>query len=237
MKKIITFLLVVLFTTYTSAQLKRIKGNGNITTITRTVSDYDKIGVAGSFDVELIEASEGDITIEGEDNLLRYIITEVDGKELKIKWKRGIRIRTSKKIKITVPFKDINEIALAGSGDITSNATITADEFKINLAGSGDIDLKLKVVKLKSAISGSGDLSLRGETINFDCAVSGSADVDADDLITDNSTIRVSGSADVSIHVNQVLDAVVSGSGDISYKGNPKKNISKVSGSGSVRSL
>lgn len=237
MKKIITFLLVVLFTTYTSAQLKRIKGNGNITTITRTVSDYDKIGVAGSFDVELIEASEGDITIEGEDNLLRYIITEVDGKELKIKWKRGIRIRTFKKIKITVPFKDINEIALAGSGDITSNATITADEFKINLAGSGDIDLKLKVVKLKSAISGSGDLSLRGETINFDCAVSGSADVDADDLITDNSTIRVSGSADVSIHVNQVLDAVVSGSGDISYKGNPKKNISKVSGSGSVRSL
>ncbi|MDG1774786.1 MAG: DUF2807 domain-containing protein, partial [Flavobacteriaceae bacterium] len=44
----------------------------------------------------------------------------------------------------------------------------------------------------------------------------------------------VSGSADVTLTVKGTLNAKVSGSGDIQYKGNPKKVASKVSGSGDV---
>ncbi|MDY7395596.1 head GIN domain-containing protein [Aureibaculum sp. 2210JD6-5] len=235
MKKLIILFAIVLFAMPSHAQLKKVKGNGNVTNTTRTVSDYDKIGISGSFDVKLVAGAEGKITIEAEDNLLEYLITEVDGDHLKIKWEKGINVRTTKKILITIPFKDIEEVALAGSGDVISNDIIEADNFKAALSGAGDFTLKLKVNSLKSAISGSGDMNLSGSATNFDCAISGSGDVDANDLVTDNASVRIAGSGDVSVHVKEELDAKVSGSGNVSYKGNPKTN-SKVSGSGSIRS-
>jgi len=235
MNKLIILFAIILFTIPTNAQWKKIKGNGNVTTTSRTVSDYDKIGVSGSFDVKLVSGTEGKLTIEAEDNLLEYLITESNGEHLKIKWKKGINVRTTKKILITIPFKDIEEIALAGSGDVTSNDVINADNFKAALSGAGDFTLKLKVNSLKSAISGSGDMDLSGSATNFDCAISGSGDVDANNLVTDNTSVRIAGSGDVSVHVQKELDAKVSGSGDITYKGNPRTN-SKVSGSGSISS-
>lgn len=237
MKKLIILLAITAFSIPSNAQWKKIKGNGNVTTTTRTVSEYDKIGISGSFDIKLVAGKEGKLSIVAEDNLLEYLITEVEGENLKIKWKKGINIKTKEKIVITIPFKDIEEVALAGSGDVISNDIINADNFKAALSGSGDFQLKLKVNMLKSAISGSGDMNLSGVAKNFDCAISGSGDVEAEMLVTDIATVRIAGSGDVSIHVKEELDAKVSGSGDIRYKGNPKKNSTKVSGSGSVRSI
>jgi len=236
MKQLFILFAIVLFTIPSNAQWKKVKGNGNVTTSNRTVSDYDKIGVSGSFDINLVAGTEGKLIIEAEDNLLEYLITESDGEHLKIKWEKGINIKTTKKIRITIPFKDLEEVALAGSGDVTSKDLIEADNFKVALSGSGDVNLQLEVMSLKVAISGSGDLEFSGSAVNLDCAISGSGDVDADMLISDNANVRIAGSGDVTIHVNEKLDAKVSGSGDVRYKGNPKINNSKVSGSGSVRS-
>ena len=64
---IIAFLII---STSVNAQFftKKIKGNGNIETETRSVSDYDKIGVAGAFEIQLIKGSEGEITVKADEN-------------------------------------------------------------------------------------------------------------------------------------------------------------------------
>jgi len=70
------------FTVSCTAQWgKRIKGNGNTITTDRSVGDYDAVALSGWFDVDLVDGKEGTITLEGESNLLDYVITEVkDGK-------------------------------------------------------------------------------------------------------------------------------------------------------------
>jgi Putative auto-transporter adhesin, head GIN domain len=50
-----------------------------------------------------------------------------------------------------------------------------------------------------------------------------------------NTTVHVSGSGDVTIWAHRTLEAYVSGSGDIRYYGSPQVN-SHVSGSGGVHS-
>lgn len=79
MKNAITICLLALSTIPTHAQWwgKGIKGNGNKTSTTRSVGDYDQVHVAGFFDVELVAGPEGSLTIAGESNLLEYVITEV----------------------------------------------------------------------------------------------------------------------------------------------------------------
>ena len=139
MKKVITICLILVSAIQAQAQWwgKGVKGNGNITTITRSVGTYDEVNVGGSFDVELVAGTEGTITIEGESNLLEYIVTEVRGNALKIKVENNKNIRSSKKIKITVPFQDLNEVTLAGSGDVVAKDVIKATNFKTSVAGSG----------------------------------------------------------------------------------------------------
>ena len=86
MKKLSALLLTGLITLSCSAQWgKTIKGNGNNVTIERSTGDYDGIAVSGWFDVDLVSGNEGEITLQGEENLLEYIITEVKDGKLVIK--------------------------------------------------------------------------------------------------------------------------------------------------------
>ncbi|NQW37421.1 MAG: DUF2807 domain-containing protein [Flavobacteriales bacterium] len=215
---------------------KSIRGNHKMVTETRTTSDYDGIGVAGSFDVKLVEGKEGKITINAEENLIPYIITEVDNNTLKIKWKKGYSISTNKHILVTVPFKSISKVSLAGSGDVyTDNATITSDNLKASLSGSGDIRLDVKTGKLEARIAGSGDIELTGITDDLSASIAGSGDVKSYDLLAKNGDLRISGSGGIKANVSDMLKVSIAGSGDVTYKGNPKEDV-RISGSGSVRS-
>ncbi len=238
MKKLATLSLVALFTISCMAQWgKKVNGNGNMVTIERSTGDYDAVAVSGWFDVELVDGNEGDITLKGEENLLEHIITEVKDGKLVIKVEKGYNLKPSswkEGIHITVPVESINSVALSGSGDIVGKKTIKASNFKISMSGSGDITLAVESNSVNASMSGSGDITLSGSTINFDVTISGSGDIKAYELEADNVDATVSGSADIKITAKQKLKARVSGSGDISYKGNPEKVDTKTSGSGDI---
>ncbi len=217
---------------------EKIKGNGKVTTITRTTTDYDGISCAGSFDYILVAGIEGKITIEGEENLLKYIVTEVKDNKLIVKTEKHINLRPSlnKTIKITIPFKDIDNVSLAGSGDLTNTGPITATDLKVSLAGSGDMVLTIETTSVKGSIAGSGDLTLKGNTNNLEANVAGSGDFHGFNLQANNTDVSIAGSGNAEVVSKESLKARIAGSGDIEYKGNPKKEDSKVAGSGSIRS-
>ena len=242
-KTLITTLCLAFFLTTASVNAQwwgseKVKGNGNMVTKERKTGDYDVISVAGSFDVELVSGSEGNITINAEENLIKHIETEVKGDALKIKTEKGYNLHASrgKKILITVPFKNISKVSLAGSGDVfTKNSSIKASSFKASLKGSGDIVLDVDAATVKGNLEGSGDLILRGSATDFECNVEGSGDIDAYNLIAKDVEASIAGSGDIRIHCDGgALKAHIAGSGDIKYKGNPDKEDTKVSGSGSI---
>ncbi|MDG1775503.1 MAG: DUF2807 domain-containing protein, partial [Flavobacteriaceae bacterium] len=199
MKKSILLIAMILLGTSAHAQWwKRIKGNGNSITQTRQTANYDKVSVAGSFDVQLVRGEEGEITLKGEENLLEHIEVYVKNNVLILKVKDNINLSSSwnKTIAIEVPVIEITGVKLSGSGDISTQTTLKAADFNATVSGSGDVN--------------------------------------AYGVVAQDATVTVSGSADVTLTVKGTLNAKVSGSGDIQYKGNPKKVASKVSGSGDV---
>jgi len=237
MKKLITLAVLLVFTTSINAQwFGKVRGNGDMVTKTRNVGEYDKVSVGGSFDVKLYAGAEGKLTITVDENLLEYLVTKVDDGKLKIKWKKGTNVSHRSKILVTVPFKDIEAVSLAGSGDIYSDNVIKADSFKAALAGSGDIKLEVDASSVSSSIAGSGDISLSGSANSIKCSIAGSGDIEAYDLSSNNADVRISGSGGIRISVKDNLTARISGSGNVYYKGDPKKQDVKVSGSGNVSS-
>ncbi len=237
-KQTVIIIASILFVTTSYAQWdKSIKGNGNITAITRNTSDYDGIQCAGPFDYILVSGTEGNIKIEGEENLLEYIVTEVKNNNLIVKVKNNVNLKTSMKkgIKVTIPFKDITSISLTGSGDLWNEDLITSDNLEVKLTGSGDIVLKSDTNYIKGSITGSGDLTLNGNTNNLNAEISGSGDIHGFELISKNTEVSITGSGNAKVFCSENFKAKITGSGDITYKGNPKKEDTKVSGSGSIK--
>lgn len=239
MNKSILLIVALMFATVSHAQWwggKKVKGNGNMTTETRNTGDYDGVKCAGSMDYILVAGTEGKIKLEGESNLLEYIITEIKGNDLIIKVEKGMNLSPSwnKTIKVTIPFKDISSVSLAGSGDLWSEDKITASNFNVSLAGSGDMTLNIEATSVEGSLAGSGDITLKGITNDLSLRLAGSGDIHAFGLQANHTEASIAGSGDIEVVSNQSLKARVSGSGDIEYKGNPSKEDTKVSGSGKI---
>lgn len=216
---------------------KGIRGNGNTVSIERSVGDYESIAISGSFDIDLVSGSEGALIVKGEENLLEYIVTEVENGKLVIRVKKGVNLKPSIHkggIHVQVPVESIDALSLSGSGDIVGHTTLKTADFKTSMSGSGDITLDVDTETLSASMSGSGDMNLSGNTRDFKATISGSGDIKAFDLNADNVEATVSGSADIKVTANEKLKARVSGSGDINYRGNPKKVDTKTSGSGDI---
>ncbi|SDS28006.1 Putative auto-transporter adhesin, head GIN domain [Formosa sp. Hel1_31_208] len=236
MKKSLVLVIALLCFSISQAQWKKVKGNGEMTKQKRSTGDYDAIKCAGSFDYILVSGTEGNITIEGESNLLEHIVTEVKDGTLHVKTQKGKNLSTSwnKTITITIPFQDIDNVSLSGSGDLWNKDRISTSTLDVSLSGSGDIVLDIQTQRVTGKVTGSGDLTLKGSTTDLKAGVTGSGDFHGFNLQSTNTDVYVKGSGDAEVVCNGVFKARVTGSGDIEYRGNPKTEDTKVSGSGSI---
>ena len=215
---------------------KKVTGNNNVITKTVTTSDYDAIDVTGSMDVELVSGKEGSIKVTTDENLHEYIEIESKDGTLKIKTKKNYSLRTKKGIHVTVPFSDINNVNLTGSGDIVTKNTIKTSELDVDLTGSGDMALDVDADQIDAKVTGSGDLKLSGKVKDFEVKVTGSGDFKGSELSSENTQVYVSGSGSAMVNASKSIKARVNGSGDVKYTGNPEFSDTKVMGSGKIKS-
>lgn len=237
MKKLI-LIAITIITTSASAQSwwdsKRVRGNGDMTTKYRTTDDYDGVSVGGSFDVILVKGKEGKIKIEAESNLMPYIVTTVERGILKVKFRKNTNVNITRDLVVTVPVREIEKVALGGSGKIESDFVLNSEDFKISLSGSGDIDLNLNARNTSTSIAGSGDIRLKGKSNYLKCSVTGSGSIKAYNYNANEVKSTVTGSGNIKVSVRNKIKATIVGSGNIYYKGNPKHVDSKSVGSGDV---
>ena len=125
---------------------------------------------------------------------------------------------------------------VSGSGDLTLKGSCS--NFESDVSGSGGVMLTIAVQELADfGISGSGKIKAEGSAREVKTRISGSGKILAANLEAEKCNIRISGSGDVEVNVKSDLDAVISGSGSVTYKGNPSHINSHSSGSGSVRKM
>lgn len=216
---------------------EKVKGNGEVTTKTISTEPYDKISIAGNFDVTLVEGTEGKITVEAEANLFEYMEIEAKKGKLKVGARDGYELKPSSgnKILVKIPVEAANEINLAGSGSVVSNMVLRGDFMEFNLAGSGDMALQADATEIEANIAGSGDIKLKGKAKAVDANIAGSGDIEGYDMDAGDVKANIAGSGDVMITCNGMLEANIVGSGDVIYQGNPTKEKTSSMGSGDVK--
>jgi hypothetical protein len=111
---------------------------------------------------------------------------------------------------------------------------LSGASFSGGLSGSGDINVDGKVDGLDLDISGAGDINASVMTDSLKVEISGAGEAQLDQLSARDAQVDISGAGDVSLRVTNFLNASISGAGDISYAGNPRRLIKKVSGDGTI---
>ena len=235
-KLLIAFFALVSLNTF-AQKWKTIKGDGNVKTETRDVTEFSSLASAGSMDVNITYGSTNKLEIQADENLLPYIETTVTDGKLSIKASKNVNLKSKSKMIVNVSMTKVNSLQLSGSGNINgSGAFINDDKTNISISGSGNIKLEFDTFKdLELAISGSGNMELKGNGTNDITAhVSGSGNIDCSNINSNTTDAKISGSGNIKVYAKNSIDAQISGSGNVLYKGDAPSINSKVSGSGKV---
>lgn len=236
MKTFLLFLCISISATCL-AQWHTIKGNNVSKTETRNASDYTSLASGGPINVQIAYGSSNSIKLEGDENLLPYIETEVKDKMLTIKIKQGYSLQTHQPIKVYVSMTTIDAIAQSGSGSISGEGNFSSNNnTSVAASGSGSVNLKFaSFSSLSVRMSVSGNLVLKGKIENeIDVKQSGSGNANLENTICNSATVQLSGSGNLRIHAEKALTAQISGSGNVIYSGDATV-ASKINGSGKVR--
>jgi hypothetical protein len=192
----------------------QIQGSGNVVSEKRPTSGFTSIALHGSANVYVIFGETESVTVKTDDNILPLIETRVQNNQLIISTKDNTSFTSTDPVRVDVTMKSLDDIILSGSGMINV-PELKGEVLKVDLPGSGNINVAGEVNQVNINLGGSGIVSCSG-------------------LRAMNATVNLSGSGNITVYASDSLDATLSGSGNIQYSGNPA-NISKnITGSGSI---
>jgi hypothetical protein len=212
-----------------------VNGNGNIRTEKRSTGNFNAVKVSGSIDVEINSGDAYSVSVEDDDNILQYIVTDVHNGTLNVDYKDGYSINDDH-AKVYVIAPSLDKLSVSGSGNITGQGMLkNSRQIEMNVSGSGNIKAQVDAPAVDISIGGSGNISLTGHTKDFTCSVGGSGDVNCGGLESENATVKIAGSGNAHVFASVHLSATVVGSGDVYYRGNPPSPEIHTTGSGSVQ--
>ncbi|PWT96092.1 MAG: hypothetical protein C5B52_16420 [Bacteroidetes bacterium] len=217
MKKLLWLLIILPFF---SCHHRYIRGNGDVTTQSRDVSNFHGIKLEGSMDVSLIKSDKEEVEVEAEQNLQSYIETYVRDGILIVKMKDDISFHDHSGIHVKVSCPKINSLTVAASGSIEGEGKFASDdEMDLEILASGNLKLDLDAPSVKVSVVASGNAELSGETKNIEISSTASGNIDASKLKAENAKVNITASGEVHVYASVKLDATIMGSGNIGYKG------------------
>lgn len=198
--------------------------------VTYDTVPFDRIRLETSSDVRIFQSNTFQVIVRGEERDVNDTEVRVNNDRLVIE-EHGF-IDGDQEIEIYVP--EIGELESTGSSLVYGESEFSQNRnLDLILTGSGEIDFYADVDNLDVRLSGSGYIYLDGFADNADFDIEGSGWIRSFACATDIMDLRIEGSGSAEVFVDTDLDIVITGSGDVYYKGHPQISIENT-GSGHV---
>ena len=205
---------------------------------TYQVGAFDRITVAGPYEVTVKTGGQPGVVAHGGEAILTETEIVVENGELTIgpKDKKSMRFNWGKasKVRVEVSAAALRGATIAGSGTVQIDR-VAGGDFEGEVAGSGDLGIgQMDAGKVAMAIAGSGNVRAAGKARALDVSIAGSGDVDLSGLEVVAADVSIAGSGNVRARATGTAAVAIMGSGDVEISGGAKCNVSK-QGSGDVR--
>lgn len=249
-QKIITLLFLSVVFTYPAYS------QGDITKENIQTDAFTGVELAGSFNIFISQGEAQSVAIEGTEELIKKVTTEVKDNNLVLNTKNGVNttgdvlkiyiitpnleyvsIKGSGNIKLQ-NFKNLNDLLLEikGSGNIENEGYVNCKSLAMSIKGSGNISINAKTINITGIIKGSGNIELGGITSSMKIQIVGFGSFKGLDTEADDIDVNIPGSGNCNVHAKKNLKVDIKGSGNVNYKGNPKIE-KKIQGSGKLNNI
>ena len=212
---------------------KTVRGNGNVTKKERPASYFDGVRVSSGIDVYLSQGDKESITVEADDNLHEYILTEVKDGKLHV-YTDNVTIREAERERVYVTIRDVKSLKTSSAGDIVGETPVKGDKIEIGASSAGDISIDVFAKVVEIDISSAGDIKIAGEAETLNADLSSAGDLDAYNLKVKEANVNVSSAGDARVFVTDRLVARSSSAGNITYQGSPKSVDAHSSSAGGI---
>lgn len=237
MRPLLTLLFIALFAGLSAqnwGSRNRVKGNGDMTTQDRKVSDFNGITTCCSFKVEVSKGAPA-VRVEAESNLMEYIVTDVSAGRLSVRFKSGTSISNHDPIRVYVTMNELELVEASSSSAITFNDSFRGDELEVDVSSSARVqNLEFSGGAIRLEASSSGKINISGSGSKIRAKASSSGKISASDCKVQNARADVSSGGGIYLNVSGELNADASSGGSIRYTGGASVD-SDTSSGGSVR--
>lgn len=178
-------------------------GSGTVQEYEIGVDDFDQISLIGPINLRITQGPEIEVIVDAEPEMFNALSYEVKNESLEIGFKENVTcFETDLGVWVNITVPNIEAIYQSGVSDIISDDDLSLTDLKLN-------------------ISGTANVSLSGQVGNQSIISSGVVNVENFDLLSTNTDIDISGTADIELSCSDKLDIKVDGSAKLAYKGAP----------------
>lgn len=175
--------------------------------ITRTVdvSDFDRIDVAGVYEIDVTVGGDYSVEVSGAPSEMERLDVSVENGKLILdqdRFKKNKRRWRNMGLTAVISAPSLASIDIAGVADATIRG-VDSEAFDIDLSGVGDLNVSGSCGRLNADVSGVGDL-------------------DASELECRIVNVEVSGIGEAQVYASEAVEASVNGIGSIVVHGSPE---------------
>ncbi|MFN2578981.1 MAG: head GIN domain-containing protein [Pyrinomonadaceae bacterium] len=189
-----------------------IDGSGVRKTEKRDLKSFNAIDTTGAFEVDATCQKPASFEIEGDDNILPLIKTEVRDGILFVSANQ--QYHSAKPVTLRITLSDLNNVSSHGAG-------------QIKIADANSTDLRIESTGAASVVA-------EGTARSVSISSTGAGEIDTTRLRAEKAKVDVTGAATVDVFASDQLDVTVAGASSVTYTGHPKVVNKHVSGIGSV---
>ena len=212
MRKILIVLLAGCVVLVVGCHLPGIRGNGQIKTEERPIAAFVNLDGGGAFEIEWQNGSPA-VRITTDENLLRYVETNVSGDTLHLRTREHVWPTHGIKVVISSPTRAGGKMRAAIKLTVKQ---LSGPIFALEAKGASQVSLDGSVDRLLVDMTGVSQLAAAG-------------------LQAKIAEISTTGAGDAEVAVTDMLKVVITGAGKVTYSGNPPTIKKQITGAGSIR--
>jgi|GEM_PF-1285333 len=174
--------------------------------------------------INISPTSSNEVTYTIDENLQDLLdITHQDGTlRIAIQSNRPITSISSRNtIVFDIGTDALEAISASGSVTINGDGKLYAETFSLDIAGAGNANLELDAHSVSATIAGAANLTLSGTTSYLLISSAGASSINARNLVSQNTTVSMSGAGSAQVYAENTLDVSVAGVGTVTYWGDP----------------
>jgi len=232
-------LLLVVFGSFASITLDSVgggeTGSGTIETVSPSVTDFSRLEVGVSFDVQVRVGSEFGLVIRADDNVIDAVRASVNGETLTLGLDGNYRDITLEAT-VTVPRDALAFVGTSGAATVSGQDRLVSDVFVIEASGASRVVIGLDSNDLTVTASGASTVEATGSGDVVDGEASGSSSVLLGGFDATTVTANSSGASTMVVTASESLDATASGASKIRYGGEPSEITTDASGGSTIES-